>query len=76
MKEFSKMVVLLLWLAAVLLSDGDPRKLPEGQRMCTEGVYWLVWPQKDLVGAVRSSSLMSLLALFLKRKGTLLHLRT
>lgn len=58
MKEFSKMVVLLLWLAAGLLSDGDPRKLPEGQKTCTEGVYWLVWPRKDLVGAIRSRSLI------------------
>lgn len=64
MKGFSKMVVLLLWLAAGLLSDGDARELPEGQRTCAEGVYWLMWPWKDLVGAVCSRSLIWFCLLF------------
>lgn len=64
MKEISKMVALLLWLATGLLSDSDPRKLPEGQRTRTKRVYWLVWPQKDLVGAVHGSSLICFRFLF------------
>lgn len=58
------MVDLLLWPAAGLLSDSDPRKLPEGQRTCTEGDYCLVWPRKDLVGAVHNTSLIRFCLLF------------
>lgn len=64
MKKFSKTVVLLLRLAAELLSDSDPRKLPEGQRTRTERVYWLVWPWKELAGAPSSRSLICFLLLF------------
>lgn len=64
MKEFSKKVFLLLWLAAGLLADSDLTKLPEGQKSCTEGVCWLMWSQRDLVGAVGRSSLIWFCLLF------------
>lgn len=70
MKEISKMVVLLLWLATGLLSDSDPRKLPEGQRTHTERVYWLVWPQKDSWCCTMQLSNLFSFPIFLKREKT------